>query len=130
MAADDQDDFDGEPEEDLAEEELDVEELDEELDESFDDDADVDVVVDDEDAIDAPAPARKKRDDEDEDEEEAPAAGSPESATTVAPKRANEFTCPGCFLLVNRGQFGRPGHLQCPVGEDPCPAIEMIEAEG
>ena len=69
-------------------------------------------------------------DEDDEEEEEAPATGAPEGTASVAPKRANEFTCPGCFLLVNRGQFGRPGQLQCPVGEDPCPAIQMIEADG
>ena len=67
---------------------------------------------------------------EDEEEEDAAAQPAAESGASVAPKRADEFTCPGCFLLVNRGQFGRPGHLQCPVGEDPCPAIELIESGG
>ena len=32
----------------------------------------------------------------------------------------------GCFLLVNRNQFGPIDDLQCPVGESDCPAIEEI----
>jgi hypothetical protein len=67
---------------------------------------------------------------EDEDEEEDVSGGTAEAASMVAPKRAGEFTCPGCFLLVNRAQFGRAGRLLCPVGNDPCPAIEQIEAGG
>ena len=66
-------------------------------------------------------------DDEDEDESEedvpAPKADTPDG---VVPKRANEFTCMGCFLLVNRNQFGPIDDLQCPVGESDCPAIEEI----
>ena len=66
--------------------------------------------------------------DEDEDEEELdqpPAkADAPDG---VVPKRANEFMCPGCFLLVNRGQFGPETNLQCPVGESECPAIELLQ---
>jgi len=66
--------------------------------------------------------------DEDEDEEEEEVA--PRAADTpdgVIPKRANEFTCTGCFLLVNRGQFGPPGDLRCPVGESECPAIDQLQ---
>jgi hypothetical protein len=32
----------------------------------------------------------------------------------------------GCFLLVNRNQFGPIDDLQCPVGESDCPAIQEI----
>jgi hypothetical protein len=67
---------------------------------------------------------------EDEDEEEDTTPSGTADPSTVAPKRAGEFTCPGCFLLVNRAQFGRAGRLLCPVGNDPCPAIEQIEAGG
>ena len=67
-------------------------------------------------------------DDEDEDEEVVP---EPKSAAEVAegvtPKKANEFMCTGCFLLVNAGQFGPPGQRTCPVGEAVCPAIEKLE---
>ena len=67
--------------------------------------------------------------DEDEDDEELdqpPAkADAPDG---VVPKRANEFMCPGCFLLVNRGQFGPESNLQCPVGESECPAIGLLQA--
>ena len=68
-------------------------------------------------------------DDEDDDDEEV----VPEPRTTaevaegVTPKKANEFMCTGCFLLVNPGQFGPPGHMTCPVGEAVCPAIEKLE---
>jgi len=68
-------------------------------------------------------------DDEDDEEEEAApeprAAG--EAGEAVAPKKANEFVCTGCFLLVNPGQFGPPGHMTCPVGEEICPAIQQLE---
>lgn len=69
-------------------------------------------------------------DDDDEDEEEA--VPEPRSNTDIAegvtPKKANEFTCTGCFLLVNRGQFGAAGNMHCPVGEADCPAITLIES--
>ena len=69
-------------------------------------------------------------DDDDEDEEEV--APEPRSTTDIAegvtPKKANEFTCTGCFLLVNRGQFGAAGNMHCPVGEAECPAIALIES--
>jgi hypothetical protein len=67
-------------------------------------------------------------DEDDEDEEVAP---EPKSAAEVAegvtPKKANEFMCTGCFLLVNAGQFGPAGQRTCPVGEAVCPAIEKLE---
>lgn len=69
-------------------------------------------------------------DDDDDDEEVAPAPrAAAEVAEGVTPKKANEFMCHGCFLLVNPGQFGAPGQLTCPVGEEVCPAIEQLEAK-
>lgn len=69
-------------------------------------------------------------DEEEDDEEEI--APEPRSSTDIAegvtPKRANEFMCTGCFLLVNRGQFGPAGSLHCPVGEEECPAIALISS--
>jgi len=64
-------------------------------------------------------------DDEDESEEDVVPAKA-DTPDGVVPKRANEFTCMGCFLLVNRNQFGPIDDLQCPVGESDCPAIEEI----
>jgi hypothetical protein len=68
-------------------------------------------------------------DDEDEDEEEveAPDVRGPETPDGVTPKKANEFVCPGCFLLVNRGQFGPADNMTCPVGESDCPAIAQLQ---
>jgi hypothetical protein len=70
---------------------------------------------------------------EDEDEEEE--AETPEvrpageTVEGVAPKRADEFTCTGCFLLVNRAQFGPVDAMECPIGEADCPAIAKIARE-
>jgi hypothetical protein len=67
-------------------------------------------------------------DEDDEDEEVVPEPrATGEVAEGVTPKKANEFMCTGCFLLVNPGQFGPPGHMTCPVGEAVCPAIEKLE---
>ncbi len=66
-------------------------------------------------------------DEEDEEEVEAPDPRGPETPDGVTPKKANEFTCTGCFLLVNRGQFGPADHLTCPVGESDCPAIAVLQ---
>jgi len=66
-------------------------------------------------------------DDDEEDEEVAPEPRpTGDVAEGVQPKKANEFTCTGCFLLVNPGQFGPPEHMTCPVGEAVCPAIERL----
>ncbi len=68
-------------------------------------------------------------DEEEEDEEVVPEPRAPaDIAEGVTPKKANEFMCTGCFLLVNRGQFGSPGSMHCPVGEAECPAIVHIES--
>ena len=68
-------------------------------------------------------------DDDEDDEEVVPEAKSPtEVAEGVTPKKANEFTCTGCFLLVNRGQFGPAEQMTCPVGESDCPAIKILSA--
>ena len=69
--------------------------------------------------------AAADEEEDDEEEETAPKA-APETPDGVVPKRANEFTCTGCFLLVNRGQFGKGDDLRCPVGETDCPAIEVL----
>jgi hypothetical protein len=66
-------------------------------------------------------------DEEDEEEVEAPDARGPETPDGVTPKKANEFVCPGCFLLVNRGQFGPADNMTCPVGESDCPAITQLK---
>lgn len=67
--------------------------------------------------------------DDDDEEEVAPEPRSPaDVAEGVTPKKANEFTCTGCFLLVTRGQFGPSGAMHCPVGEADCPAIALIES--
>jgi hypothetical protein len=69
-------------------------------------------------------------DDEDEEEEaeqvDTRAADAPDGVT---PRRANEFMCTGCFLLVNRAQFGALNALECPIGEADCPAIKKIRKE-
>ena len=70
--------------------------------------------------------AVEEEEDDEELEEVAPKAA--ESPDGVVPKKANEFTCHGCFLLVNRGQFGPENNMRCPVGESDCPAIEQLQA--
>jgi len=66
-------------------------------------------------------------DEEDDDEDDVVEPQRPaEGPDGVVPKRANEFMCTGCFLLVNRGQFGPENDMQCPVGESECPAIEEL----
>ena len=132
-------------------------ELDDELVEVLDEELvdEVDVIVEEEDEVDeAELPARPKRedevdpdeveadldailkdriaaadDDEEDDEEVAPEPrSSAEIAEGVTPKKANEFTCTGCFLLVNRGQFGPDDAMHCPVGEADCPAITQLQS--
>ena len=64
--------------------------------------------------------------DEDEDEVDVVDPRAPETPDGVTPKKANEFVCTGCFLLVNRGQFGPADNMICPVGEADCPAITKL----
>ncbi len=66
-------------------------------------------------------------DEEDEEEVEVAEARGPETPDGVTPKKANEFVCTGCFLLVNRGQFGPADQMACPVGESDCPAITVLQ---
>lgn len=70
--------------------------------------------------------AASDEDDEDEELEEADARAGGDAADGVQPKKANEFMCPGCFLLVNPAQFGPLGKLECPVGEEVCPGIDIV----
>lgn len=65
-------------------------------------------------------------DDEDEEEEEESPLPSERAGGSVAPKRADEWTCPGCFLIVSASQFGPRSNPTCPSGEDPCPSIAML----
>ncbi len=65
-------------------------------------------------------------DDDDDDEVEVVDPRAAEAPDGVTPKKANEFVCPGCFLLVNRGQFGPSDKMICPVGEGDCPAIAKL----
>ena len=96
-----------------------------EEDDDDEDELDPDDVEADLDAILKDRIAAADDDDEDESEEDVPPA-KVDTPDGVIPKRANEFTCMGCFLLVNRNQFGPIDDLQCPVGESDCPAIEEI----
>jgi hypothetical protein len=97
-------------------------------DEEDDDELDPDDVEADLDTILKDRIAAIEEDDDDDLDEEVPKAAV-ESPDGVIPKRANEFMCTGCFLLVNRGQFGVQDDLQCPVGESDCPAIDQIRRE-
>ena len=63
-------------------------------------------------------------DDEDEDEE-APEP-TPDASGQVAPKRDDEWTCEGCFLIVSSSQFGPRANPQCPSGEEPCPSLARL----
>jgi hypothetical protein len=73
--------------------------------------------------------AANEDEEEDEELEEQPARATAEPADGVQPKKANEFMCQGCFLLVHPGQFGPPGQMECPVGESDCPAIKRLEKQ-
>lgn len=65
-------------------------------------------------------------DDEDDEEEEEAPLPSERTVGSVAPKRADEWTCPGCFLIVSASQFGSRDNPTCPSGEDPCPSLERL----
>ena len=70
-------------------------------------------------------------DESDEDEEEAVAAdrGEPDVIEGVIVKREGEFTCTGCFMIVHPRQFGRKDRRVCPVGDEDCPAILLLESQ-
>jgi len=65
-------------------------------------------------------------DDEDEEEEEEAPLASERTVGSVAPKRADEWTCTGCFLIVSASQFGSRENPTCPSGEEPCPSIARL----
>jgi hypothetical protein len=96
------------------------EEEEEEEDDPDDVEADLDTIL--KDRI-----AAADEDEDDEDELDQPVRQTADTPDGVVPKRANEFMCMGCFLLVNRGQFGPENNLQCPVGESECPAIDVLQ---
>ena len=63
---------------------------------------------------------------DDEEEDEETPEPSPESTGQVAPKRDNEWTCQGCFLIVSSSQFGPRDNPRCPSGEEPCPSLARL----
>lgn len=67
--------------------------------------------------------------DEDEEEEVPLDRNDPELGDGVIHKREGEFTCTGCFMIVHPRQFGRKGHLVCPVGDEDCPSLAIIAAQ-
>ena len=97
--------------------------------EEDDDEADPDDVEADLDKILKDRIAANEDDDEDEELEEQAPRTVGETADGVQPKKANEFMCTGCFLLVNAAQFGPADHLECPVGESVCPAMKLVEKQ-
>ena len=69
-------------------------------------------------------------DDDDEDEERGGAAGPTADAPDgVVPKRANEFMCLACFLLVNRSQFGPERQAAVPGGRERVPGHRRPAAD-
>ena len=66
--------------------------------------------------------------DDDEDDEDGDAVGSTLKAASVAPPRADEWTCGQCFLIVSISQFGSRSDPQCPSGEDPCESMERVRS--
>jgi hypothetical protein len=97
--------------------------------EDDEDEADPDDVEADLDKILKDRIAANEDDDEDEELEEQAPRATGETADGVQPKKANEFMCTGCFLLVNAAQFGPPDHLECPVGEAVCPAMKLVQKQ-
>ena len=69
-------------------------------------------------------------DEEDEDEDDTQAVvATPITATEgdkVAPKREDEWTCTGCFLIVSARQFGKKETATCPSGESDCPSLDLL----
>ncbi|MXW42368.1 MAG: hypothetical protein F4138_04460 [Acidimicrobiia bacterium] len=64
--------------------------------------------------------------DDEADEEEEVAEPTSNAVSQVKPKKENEWTCQGCFLIVNSAQFGPRNSPRCPSGEDPCPSLERL----
>ena len=63
---------------------------------------------------------------DDDDEDEDTPDPTPETTGQVAPKRDNEWTCEGCFLIVSSSQFGPRDNPRCPSGEEPCPSLARV----
>lgn len=66
-------------------------------------------------------------DEDEEDEEEVAPPPTDVTGERVAPKREDEWTCEGCFLIVSARQFGRRSDPRCPSGEDPCPSLQRVK---
>ena len=66
--------------------------------------------------------------DDDDDDEDEDAVGSTLKVASVAPPRADEWTCGQCFLIVSISQFGSRSDPQCPSGEDPCESMERVRS--
>lgn len=66
-------------------------------------------------------------DEEEEDEEEVAPQPADTTGERVAPKREDEWTCQGCFLIVSARQFGKRSDPRCPSGEDPCPSLKRVK---
>ena len=64
--------------------------------------------------------------DDDEDDEDN-ASGQPKTVS-VAPPRADEWTCNQCFLIVSITQFGSRTDPVCPSGEEPCESMKRISS--
>lgn len=67
--------------------------------------------------------------DDDEEDEEDQVIAPPITATEgdkVAPKREDEWTCHGCFLIVSARQFGKRSTATCPSGVSDCPSLEKL----
>ena len=97
--------------------------------EDDDEEPDPDDVEEDLDVIlkDRLASGDENEDDEDDDEDQVIAP--PITATegdNVAPKREDEWTCNGCFLIVSARQFGKRSSATCPSGVSDCPSLEKL----
>ena len=67
--------------------------------------------------------------DDDEEDDEDQVVAPPITATEgdkVAPKREDEWTCTGCFLIVSARQFGKRSTATCPSGVSDCPSLAKL----
>ncbi len=63
--------------------------------------------------------------DDDDEEIVAPPIQATED-NKVAPKREDEWTCHGCFLIVSARQFGKRESPTCPSGDGDCPSLAKL----